>query len=219
MNVTDITSVLASSPAAAPRPRSELGKDEFLQLLVTQLRHQDPMNPSNAQEFASQLAQFTSLEQLTNMKETLEQQNALVSAQLEAGAAGTAVSVIGKDIVAQSDQLALGESSTVEFAAPHAGEATLRLYDNVGNEVGTVALGPVAGGLQRIDVSAADVGLPAGAYTMKVEITDANDVVTPASTLMRGRVDGVRYTADGPMLVCGSLMVPLNAVVEVTTAN
>jgi flagellar basal-body rod modification protein FlgD len=48
-----------------------LGREAFLQLLVTQLAHQDPMQPQSDSEFIAQLAQFSSLEQLTNIQTTL----------------------------------------------------------------------------------------------------------------------------------------------------
>ena len=48
-----------------------LGREAFLQLLVTQLAHQDPMQPQSDSEFIAQLAQFSSLEQLTNIQSTL----------------------------------------------------------------------------------------------------------------------------------------------------
>lgn len=49
----------------------ELGKDQFLELLITQLRYQDPTNPVNDQEFLAQLAQFTALEQMNNLTESI----------------------------------------------------------------------------------------------------------------------------------------------------
>ncbi|RKP55461.1 flagellar hook capping protein [Cohnella endophytica] len=76
--------------AAARKPVKELGKDQFLQILVTQLRNQDPMQPMQDKEFISQMAQFSSLEQTMNMSKELT--NLRQSAGMSAGLIGKEVS-------------------------------------------------------------------------------------------------------------------------------
>ncbi|MGH7215525.1 MAG: flagellar hook capping FlgD N-terminal domain-containing protein [Tepidisphaeraceae bacterium] len=62
----------AANTTSASTPTNQLGRDVFLRLLTTQLANQDPMQPQADGEFIAQLAQFSSLEQLTNMQATLE---------------------------------------------------------------------------------------------------------------------------------------------------
>lgn len=63
------------------RPSSELGKDEFLKILMAQLQNQDPLNPLDDKDFIAQMATFSSLEQLMNMSESIDAlvQNQLIS--------------------------------------------------------------------------------------------------------------------------------------------
>ena len=69
---------------------SSLGKDDFLKLLVTQLQTQDPMNPMDDTQFISQMAQFTSLEQMKNMNTSVQMTQA--------------TSYIGKQVTWDNDQ-------------------------------------------------------------------------------------------------------------------
>ncbi|MFJ7648146.1 flagellar hook assembly protein FlgD [Lysinibacillus sp. NPDC097279] len=70
-----ITNDLYYSNYTAPTKQtgnSELGKDAFLKLLITQLQHQDPTNPMDDRDFIAQMAQFSSLEQMQNMTKAME---------------------------------------------------------------------------------------------------------------------------------------------------
>jgi len=82
-----------------------MGKNDFLMLLTAQLRHQDPLNPQSDGEFASQLAQFSSLEQMQNMNETLT-----------AMAGYQAYSLIGKYVIAETVMSVGGHRELVEIA-------------------------------------------------------------------------------------------------------
>jgi flagellar basal-body rod modification protein FlgD len=75
--------------AAARKPVKELGKDQFLQILVTQLRNQDPMQPMQDKEFIAQMAQFSSLEQMVNMAKEMTSLRQ---------SAGMAAALIGKEV-------------------------------------------------------------------------------------------------------------------------
>jgi len=68
--IGDATNVSANTPKVAG---GTLGKDDFLKLFVTQLQHQDPMNPSDNSQFMAQMAQFSTLEQITNLSNATTQ--------------------------------------------------------------------------------------------------------------------------------------------------
>lgn len=96
----------ASSPPRAAGP----GKNEFLQLLVTQLRHQDPLKPLEDKEFIAQLAQFNTLEQMQQMNKSIE---AFTATQDVMAAAG----LLGKTVEYKVDQATLmGIVSRVSWA-------------------------------------------------------------------------------------------------------
>lgn len=59
------------NPSAGTKKTSDLNKDTFLKLLITQMQNQDPLNPMEDREFIAQMAQFTSLEQMQNLNENL----------------------------------------------------------------------------------------------------------------------------------------------------
>lgn len=90
---------------------TQLGRDDFLKILITQLQNQDPTKPMEDKEFISQMAQFSSLEQMTNMSQGFEQMNSLLSSS-------QALSVLGRTVEVQTGtQTVRGTVSSVTNGA------------------------------------------------------------------------------------------------------
>jgi flagellar basal-body rod modification protein FlgD len=76
------------------QPSQSLGKDDFLKILITQLAHQDPMAPMEDREFIAQMAQFSTLEQMTGMAKDFSRLTAMVSGSEASSALGKNVELI-----------------------------------------------------------------------------------------------------------------------------
>ena len=108
LQANEVNATLKAKKGKLP---AELDKDSFLKLLVAELRHQDPTQPMNDREFISQMAQFSSLEQMSNMNQAIER--LVLRSQ-----SGEAFSLIGKDVEAvdfASQQLVRGVVSGVVY--------------------------------------------------------------------------------------------------------
>lgn len=108
MEVDSLNKILAAERA---KPKTELDKDDFLKILVTQLQHQDPTNPVQDREFIAQMAQFSSLEQITNMAGQFGKMANLLNSSEAQSLLGKHVDILDgdKNISGQVDQIVRGE--------------------------------------------------------------------------------------------------------------
>lgn len=116
--------------------KDALGKDAFLKLLVTQLQHQDPLNPLDDKEFIAQLAQFSSLEQMNNISEGI---NSLVTKTGQQDML-SAVNYIGKEVTASGYSMTKSNSFTTPvYFTLNGAAATVyaNVYDSNNNIVRT----------------------------------------------------------------------------------
>jgi flagellar basal-body rod modification protein FlgD len=208
------------TPGAAParKAQGELGKDDFLKLLVAQLRNQDPQSPANPEQMAAQLAQFTSVEQLTNISDTLEAQGASQASMLNELASATAVGNIGRVITADSDLIQLDGSGTERLSVTGTGGvAQLNVFDaRTGQQVATRSMGALRSGTNDIIVGRALEDLAPGVYRVTVTSADAQNPVN-WTTAVTGVVTGLDTTSNGLQYAMGQLRIPLSAVTAIST--
>src|SRR3954466_9103235 len=105
--MTTVTNLPTSiTPAAGTqadnKAASNLGKDDFLKLFVAQLQHQDPMNPTDNNEFMGQMAQYSALEQMTNVAKSTETMAAQTGLSQAVGLLGKSVTYIDSDGVSHT---------------------------------------------------------------------------------------------------------------------
>ena len=106
VNSANETNYTAAANEALRETNSELGKDAFLKILIAQLSNQDPLDPLKDKDFIAQMAQFSTLEQMTNMNKSIEQMNAITK--------GSAVNYIGR-VVEYLDDEGLSTYGTVAY--------------------------------------------------------------------------------------------------------
>lgn len=207
------------APTVPTPPGGKLGKDEFLKMLVAQMRNQDPLNPMQGEQMAAQLAQFSSLEQLTNMSKGLDNLTEVMAGDMmHAMHATSAMNILGRTVVAVGDQVTLDGSEkpsvTVDVGGS-AANATLKIFDANGKEVGSRELGALSAGRRTIALEDAVADLPNGTYRYQIEATNAAGEPVGVRTLVRVRVDGVRYGSEGPILTAGGMTVPFASILEI----
>jgi flagellar basal-body rod modification protein FlgD len=212
------TSLSAASPTFATASSGTLGKDDFLKLLVAQLSNQDPMNPLEGTEFASQLAQFSSVEQLSNISTSLETNTSTTSLMAQAISNSLATTLIGKEIKATGNTIKFDGTTPVDYGytlASAAKTATVRIYDKHGNLVEEIEGAGRLEGDNKMTWDGKGGALEAGEYTFKVDAIDEEDASITTSSFTFGTIDGVRFTASGTMFVVDGVEVPVADILEI----
>jgi len=222
----DINSINANTASAFQKQNSvgktDMGQKQFLQLLVAQMRNQDPINPVDGADFASQLAQFNSVEQLIDVNsglDTLQSSQDLMSASLTNSMAAT---LTGKQVRAISDQVNLSAegNSEINFKLRSAAEEVeIVIRNSSGSEVRRETLNGVSSGDNNWTwdgLNNSGERLGEGNYQVEVIAKNGDENVN-ALVFMEGIASKVRFSGNGVFLSINGIEVPISDVEEVGT--
>lgn len=196
MQAQPISSLGFPSTSQAQDPNSAGAlKTDFLTLLVAQIQSQDPLNPRDPAEFTSQLAEFSTLEQLVGINQILEQQSQLQTAAIGTAAAG----FIGKTAEVLSDRVNLkaGDADPIrynQFAT--SSSTTINIYDSADRVVRTIELGPTNSGDHEFEwdgLTNSGATAAEGIYRVEVVPKDAAGEAIDVEVTTLGQVSGVKF--------------------------
>jgi flagellar basal-body rod modification protein FlgD len=217
----------ATTPGATPSNATGSGVDSqtlasnfttFLQLLTTQLRNQNPLDPLDTNQFTQQLVQFAQVEQQLKSNDQL---STLVSLQKTAQSTA-ALEYVGKTIVVDGATTQLANGDAVwSFSAPKTASATLTIKNATGQTVfsSTYTVQP---GPQQFDWDGRNnngVQWPDGTYTMSITAKDASGQAVAIPTEVQGIVDSADLTETPPVLSVGGQTFTLDKVKRVVRSQ
>jgi flagellar basal-body rod modification protein FlgD len=190
-------SITAAIGTTSATRKTALTQEDFLNLFVTQMRYQNPLEPMDNYQMASQMGQMSSVESLKKVSESLDQ---LVASQTS-GNNFQASGLIGKKVEYQGNTLTLNQGTTSEayYQLANPGKALIQVYNAAGNLVWQSEAGSKDATKQKFEWNGRNqngVSLPDGTYWFQVVAVDGGGKSIPVTTGCAGTVNGV-YLENG----------------------
>ena len=207
-----VTKTGATGTQSPSSSMKSVGKDEFMKLLLAQLKNQDPLKPMDGTDFAAQLAQFSSLEQLKNLNTTLETQSVN---QMTLGYTQS-VNMIGKEAVANSGNTVTANGQTAQLnynLAKDAQNVTISIMDKDGKFIKSWDESAKSVGMNNATWDCSDV--EKGDYSYRITATDSFGVPVMADTMSAGVVTAVHFRSNQILVTINGREVPLSDIREI----
>jgi flagellar basal-body rod modification protein FlgD len=212
---TSSTIASAANPAPVSLKQAELGKNDFLNLLVTQLKNQDPLKPMDSSSFVAELAQFSQLEQSSNQStllgKVLDAQNSSLQYSL--------LPLIGRDVRVEGAIIQLGATpAPLDYNLNEDAVSVRASILNANNQtIRTLDLGSQSAGDQHVVWDGRDGNgtlMPPGTYTYSVAARNSQNQPVPITATSRLTVSGIRVVEGQPRLAAGENTIDPSAVIE-----
>ena len=218
-STTSVTSTNKSSGVAANN--NAMGKDSFLKLLLAQLQNQDPLNPMESYDFTGQLAQFTQIEQLSDIKDIVNK-----SYEKDIGLANSinnsfAANLINKEVKVSSMNLYFDGQNSVDFSFDVPTEAVtlgVSMYDMNGNLVKNLDMTSFNHGTNTLTWNGTNqngINVPQGPYYISVAFRDQQNNIFNVETYVKGTVTGVSYKNGTTYVIVNGNEVNFNNIKEI----
>jgi flagellar basal-body rod modification protein FlgD len=207
------TSSSSSAGSAIGSLSSNFGS--FLSLLMTQLKNQDPTSPLDANQFTTELVQFSQVEQQINTNSSL---GSLIQLT-QAGDLTQASGMLGSKVTAQASQIPLQNGTgSISFTDPAAGPVAIAIYDSAGNQIKDASVTATAGQNSWTWDGTNNSGgtVPDGAYKIAVIGGNADGSTSALAFDVVGTATGVQSANNSLTLNMGALTVPFTAVQSVS---
>jgi flagellar basal-body rod modification protein FlgD len=176
----------------------ELGKTEFLELLVAQLNNQNPLDPQDNGEFVAQLAQFSTLEGIEKLNDSMGN----ILDGVHSSQALQASSLVGRKVILASEQAMVDTAETFKgsvLVPQSSSNVYVSVYDDAGNVVSRINMGAQEAGNQSFMWDGKDSEgeqLPPGKYRFKAE-GSFNGKTEGLYTMLPANVDSVTLSPQG----------------------
>ncbi|HDH06271.1 MAG TPA: hypothetical protein ENH01_11305 [Nitrospirae bacterium] len=200
MVIPGVTNIDESSKNVSSGMQS-LGQEDFMNLLLQELSYQDPLKPMDSKEFTVQLTQFSSLDRLKDISDTLNDVLAFQQSMQNA----TVTNLLGKSVEVAGNSSYLNGTADMSYdLEANATSVKILIYDPSGKMVRSEKLGAQEAGDNLYSWDGKDDlanQLPDGSYTFEIEAIDSAGETVEASTISSGEVTGVVYDNDITYLV------------------
>ncbi|MGE5805386.1 MAG: flagellar hook assembly protein FlgD [Ignavibacteria bacterium] len=198
-----------------------LGKDDFMHLMIAQLRNQDPLSPMDGTQFASQLAQFSSLEQLSNLNEAVNQSIEANFFLTQSINNTMTAALIGKKVKISGNSIQNTGQDKIEFGynlPANAASVKINIYNENKVLIKTITNPKIISGENKLNWDFTDNEgnrVPEGKYEINVEAVDNTGESINVNQYIFGLIDGVRFTESGTKLLSGNAEYMLSDILEI----
>ncbi|MGK5089260.1 flagellar hook assembly protein FlgD [Bdellovibrionota bacterium FG-2] len=200
-----IQNQMGAKPQKPREIKKTLGKDDFMRIMVTQMKHQDPTAPFKAEQMAAQMAQFASVEQLQNINNGLTK----MQSQNQPLERLAMTNMIGKTVTVDRDRFAHteGQTDSLSFTLPREAKELKLVVVSEGGEVilekdlGSHKAGEGSFGWDGLKANT--IPAKTGNYILRIEAKDEKGSSIATNGQRRSRVIGVSFEGSEPVFLVG----------------